>query len=44
MYVGLIYLEKEYNRVNREGLWEVLRMYDVWGKLLSGIKTMYVDI
>ena len=30
-------------RVNREALWQVLRMYDVGGKLMSGIKSMYVD-
>ena len=36
-------LEKAYNRVNREFLWQVLRMYDVEGKLLSRIKSMYVD-
>ena len=24
-------------------LWQVLRMYDLEGKLLSGIKSMYVD-
>ena len=24
-------------------LWQVLRMYDVRGKLLSGVKSMYVD-
>ena len=29
VYVGFIYLEKEYHRVNWEGLWQVLRMYDV---------------
>ena len=43
MYVGFIDLEKAYNRVNTEALWQVLRMYDVYGKLLSGIKSMYVD-
>ena len=36
-------LEKAYKRVNKEALWQVLRMYDVGGKLLSGIKSMYVD-
>ena len=36
-------LEKVYVRVNREELWQMLRMYDVGGKLLSGIKSMYVD-
>ena len=43
MYAGFIDLEKSYVRVNREALWQVLRMYDVGSKLLSGIKSMYVD-
>ena len=32
--------EKAYDRVNREALWQVLRIYDVGDKLLSGIKSM----
>ena len=28
---------------NRKALWQVLRMYGVGGKLLNGIKSMYVD-
>ena len=28
--VGFIDLEKTYDRVNREALWQMLRMYDVW--------------
>ena len=43
MYVGLIGLEKGYDRVNRGALWQVLRIYDVGGKLLNGIKSVYVD-
>ena len=43
MYASFIDLEKVYGRVNREALWQVLRMYDVGGKLLSGIKSMYAD-
>ena len=45
MYVGFIDLEKAYDRVNREALWQVLRMYDVGGggRLLGGIKSVYVD-
>ena len=41
--MGFIDLEKAYNRVNKEVLWQVLRMYDVGGKLLSEIKRNYVD-
>ena len=29
VYVDFIDLEKEYDRVNWEALWQVLRMYDV---------------
>ena len=42
-YVGFKDLEKAYNRVNREALSHVLRVYDEGGKLLSGIKSMCVD-
>ena len=34
---------KGYDRVNREALWQVLRTYNVGGKLLNGIKSMYVN-
>ena len=44
VYKGFIDLKKAYGRVNREVLWQVLRMYAVGGKLLSGIKSMHVDI
>ena len=43
VYVGFINLEKAYKRVNREALWHMLIMYEVDGKLLSGIKSMYID-
>ena len=43
MYVGFMHVEKEYDRVNREALWQVLRMYDVDGELLIGIKSIYVN-
>ena len=36
-------LEKANNIVNREALCQVLRMYDAGGKLLNGIKIMYVE-
>ena len=43
VYVGFMNLKKAYDRVNKEALWQVLRMYGAGGKLLSGIKIMYVD-
>ena len=43
VYVGFMDLEKPYDRVNREELWQVLRMYDVGGKLLNDIKSTYVN-
>ena len=43
VYVGFMDLENAYDRVNREALWQVLRMYDVGSKLLNGIKGMYVS-
>ena len=43
MYVGFMDLEKAYDRVNREALRQVLRLYDVGVKLLSGIKNMCVN-
>ena len=33
VYVGFMDLEKAYDVVNRESLWQVLRMYDLGGKL-----------
>ena len=36
-------LEKAYDRVNREVLWQVLRMYDVIGNSLNGTKSLYVN-
>ena len=40
MYMGFMNLEKTYDKVDREALWEVLKIYDVGGKLLNG--NMYV--
>ena len=40
VYVGVVDLEKAYNEVSRETLWEVMRVYD-WGEggeLLGGIQ------
>ena len=42
VYVGFMELEKLYDRVNKQALWQVLRMYIVGGKLLN--KEGNVDI
>ena len=42
VYVNFIDLEKAYGRVNREALCQVLKMYDVGGKLLGGTESKYV--
>ena len=34
------FLENTYDRVNKEVVWQVLRMYNVASKLLNGIKNM----
>lgn len=34
-------LEKAYDRVQRESLWEVLKIYGIGGKLLNAIKSFY---
>ena len=41
--MSFIDLEKVYDRVNREALWQVLRMYDDGDKMFSGITSVYVD-
>ena len=41
--MAFIDLDKAYNRVKTGALWQLLRMYDVGDKLLSKIKSMYVD-
>ena len=38
--MGFMDLEKAYDR---EALWQALGMFDVGGKLLSEIKSMYID-
>ena len=38
--MGFLDVEKTYNRVNKDELWQVLRLYNVGGKLVSGIKSI----
>jgi hypothetical protein len=39
--VAFMELEKAYDRVDRQAMWEVLMMYCIGGKILSGLKSMY---
>ena len=41
VFMGFMDLEKAYDSVNRKGLWQVLMMYGVSGKLLEGIKSLH---
>ena len=36
-------LEKAYDRVDRDALWQVLRLYGVGGKLLKTVQSFYVN-
>ncbi len=35
-------LEKAYKRVDREALWNILKMYGVGGQVMEGIIAFYV--
>ena len=36
-------LENSYNPINRHGMWQMLRVYGVGGKLLKVVQSFYVD-
>ena len=42
VYWAFMDLEKAYDRVDREALWDVLQLYGVGGKLLRAVKSFYV--
>ena len=42
-YWAFMDLEKAYDRVDREAMWRMLSMYGIGGKLLSAVKSFYVD-
>ncbi len=41
LFVVFMDLEKAYDRVDRKGLWETLRVYRVGRKLLEGVRSFY---
>ena len=36
-------LEKAYDTIDRHGMWQMLRVYEVGGKLLKAVQSFYVD-
>ena len=36
-------LEKAYDAIDRHGMWQMLRVYGVGGKLLKAVQSLYVD-
>ena len=42
VYFAFLGLEKAYDRVDRNAMWNVLRLYGVGGRLLQGGKSLYV--
>ena len=41
VYMAFMDLEKAYDRVDREALWQVMRIYGIGGKVLKGIMSFY---
>lgn len=41
VYVAFMDLEKAYDRVDREAMWNVMRLYGVGGRLLQAVKSFY---
>ncbi len=41
LYAAFMDSEKVYDRIDREALWSVLRIYGVGGQLLKGIQAFY---
>ena len=40
---AFIDLEKAYDTIDRHGMWQMLRVYGVGGKLLKAVLSFYVD-
>ena len=43
VYWAFMDLEKAYDRIDRNAMWKMLSMYGVGGKLLTAVKSFYVD-
>ena len=42
VYFAFLDLEKAYDRVDRDAMWNVLGLYGIGGRLLRGVKSLYV--
>ena len=36
-------LEKAYDTIDRHGMWQMLKVYGVGGKLLKAVQSVYID-
>ena len=43
VWIAFMDLEKAYDRVDRDALWQVLRIYGIGGRVLRGIMSFYVE-
>ncbi len=43
MFWAFMDLQKAHDRIDREGLWTVLRLYGLGGRLLKRVKSFYVN-
>ena len=42
VYFAFLDLEKAYDKVDRDAMWNVLRLHGIGGRLLRGMKNLYV--
>ena len=43
VFLAFIDLEKAYDTIDRHGMWQMLRVYGVGGKLSKAVQSLYVD-
>ena len=43
VFWAFINLEKAYDTIDRHGMWQMLKVYGVGGKLLKAVQSYYVD-
>ena len=44
MYFAFLHLEKVYDRVDRDAVWNVLRLHGIGGRLLRGMKSLMWEV